>query len=125
MPSVAQVFTLFNTTSYTLIPIYPSPLYDLTHYLNPNLVGALYHITFTNNEAPIMLEQDGLDNLTNFFFYLQQIVMTPVTNYRNKGLLNLPALRSDMISYRPNGYSSLSMNLLLRHSPTKWINTLK
>ncbi|ETW77180.1 hypothetical protein HETIRDRAFT_327052 [Heterobasidion irregulare TC 32-1] len=145
-PSAAQVFALFNTTPRTLIPIYPSPLYDLTHYLNPNLIGALYYITFTNDKAPIMLEQNGLDDPTNFFFYLQQIVMTcayqvhqgpldrhqmtllsnvAVTNYRNKRLLNLPALRSDMISYCPNGYSSLSMNLLLRHSPTEWIDTLK
>ncbi|ETW75972.1 hypothetical protein HETIRDRAFT_455599 [Heterobasidion irregulare TC 32-1] len=116
-PSAAQVFTLFNTIPRILIPVYPSPIYNLTRYLNPNLVGALYHITFTDDEAPIMLEQSGLDDPTNFFFYLQQIVM-------NKGLINLPSLRSDMISYRPTGYSSLAMSLLLHHSPTEWVDTL-
>ncbi|ETW75036.1 hypothetical protein HETIRDRAFT_423610 [Heterobasidion irregulare TC 32-1] len=144
-PSAGQIFALFNTIPRILIPVYPSLIYNLTHYLNPNLVGALYHITFTNDEAPIMLEQSGLDDPTNFFFYLQQIVMTrayqvhqglmdrhqmtllsnlAITNYRNKGLINLPSLRSDMISYRPTGYSSLAMSLLLRHSPTEWVDTL-
>ncbi|ETW80310.1 hypothetical protein HETIRDRAFT_418337 [Heterobasidion irregulare TC 32-1] len=125
-PNAGQIFAQFNTTPRVLIPVYPSPIYDLTHYLNPNLVGALYHITFTDDEAPIMLDQSGLDDPANFFFYLQQIVMTrayqvhqgplsrhqmtllsnlALTSYRNKGLFNLPALRSDMISYRPTGYT--------------------
>ncbi|ETW75305.1 hypothetical protein HETIRDRAFT_164543 [Heterobasidion irregulare TC 32-1] len=144
-PNAGQIFAQFNTTPRVLIPVYPSPIYDLTHYLNPNLVGVLYHITFTDDEAPIMLDQSGLDDPANFFFYLQQIVMTrayqvhqgplsrhqmtllsnlALTSYRNKGLFNLPALRSDMISYRPTGYTSLAMNLLLRHSPAEWLDTL-
>lgn len=47
-----------------------------------------------------------------------------ITNYRNKGLVNLPTLYSNMVSYCPIGYGSLSMNLLLHHSPQEWINTL-
>lgn len=75
-PSTAQAFVLFNTTPRILIPSYPLPLYNLINYQNPSLTGALYHITLTDDKAPILLDQSGLNDPTNFFFYIQQTVMT-------------------------------------------------
>ena len=39
-----------------------------------------------------------------------------ITNYKNKGLINLLALCSDLISFYHNRYNSFGMNLLLCHS---------
>ena len=48
-----------------------------------------------------------------------------ITNYKNRGMINLPALRNDMINPRPDGLFGHSIRALYRHPVAEWLATLE
>ena len=48
-----------------------------------------------------------------------------ITNYRCQGLINLPAIRNDIINFQPSGLHGNSVNLVLQHLVDTWVSALK
>ena len=146
LPSAVQVFAIFNTSPYLFIPVLPLPLDNLKKYNNKHVHNSVYHITVSIDTPSIILDQAGMDDPKSFFFYLQQVILSrayqvysglldwhqmtlianlAITNYRSKGVINLPALQNDMICPQPEGIFSHSIHALFHHLIVEWLATLE
>ena len=146
IPYAYQVFPILTENPYTLLPIHPLPLSTIDRYKVPYTHNSVYHITVSVDTPPVLLDCAGLDNPRSFLFYLQQTLLSrayqvysgpldrhqmtlmanlAITNYKNRGMINLPALRNDMINYRPDGIFGHSIRALYRHPVAEWLTTLE
>ena len=146
LPEAGQAFPIFHTSLHQLLPVFSLSLDMVQYYSNPHIYNSLYHIMFSIDAPPILLDQDRLDNPKSFFFYLQQTIlsrvyqaysrpldwhqMTLIANlaimsYQNKGMINLLAIQNNMINPRPDSLFSHSTHMLLRHPVAEWLATLE
>ena len=146
IPYAYQDFPIFTVNPYTLLPIPPIPLSNIENYRVPHTHNSVYHITVSTDSPPVLLDSAGLDDTKSFYFYLQQMLLLrayqvysgpldrhqmmlianlAITNYKNRGMINLPALRNDMINPRPNRLFSHSVRALYHHPVSKWLATLE
>ena len=113
IPYAYQAFPVFTVNPYTLLPVPPTPLSNIENYKVPHTHNSVYHITVSTDSPPVLLDCAGLDDAKSFFFYLQQTLLSRayqvysgpldqhqmtllanlvITNYKNRGMINLPAL---------------------------------
>lgn len=115
-----QVFAIHNKNPHFCIHAFPSPLHDLRLYQDLSTNNSIYHLTVAEDKAPIILNQLGLRDARTFLFYLQQVIFAQgyqvfsgllnhhqaillanliVTSCHLGGLINLSAMRNDMINF--------------------------
>ena len=100
----------------------------------------------STDAPPILLDSARLDNAKSFYFYLQQTILSrayqvysglldrhqmtlianlAITSYKNRGMINLLAIRNDMINPQPDGLFGHSVRALYRHPISEWLATLE
>ena len=119
IPYAHHTFPIFSIHPHYLIPVFPLPLNNLEGYWVPHTRNSIYHITVSTDASPILLDCAGLDDTKSFYFYLQQTILSQayqvysgpldwhqmmlitnlaITSYKNRGMINLPAIRNNMIN---------------------------
>ena len=76
IPYAHHTFPIFSIHPHRLIPVFPLPLNNLEGYRVPHTRNSVYHITVSTDAPPILLDCAGLDDTKNFYFYLQQTILS-------------------------------------------------
>ena len=145
IPYAHQAFPIFTTNPHQILPIPPLPLVDPMGYKVPYIHNSVYHITVSTDAPSIILDSTGLGDAKNFLFFLQQTILSrayqvysrplnhhqmilianlAITSYKNREMINLPAIQNNMINPHPNGLFSHSVRALYCHTTNKWLATL-